>query len=183
MLERKNLGPLGRTQDLVEQELDGELLLYDLRSHRAHCLNSTAAKVYQACDGTRTAAEIRTTLSEKLGHEVPQEIVSIALVRLHEEGLLTSGNASAAMPRREAIRNVGLMSAILLPVISSIAAPLSVSAASCTPDGGSCNLGNPGACCSRTCTQPAGGAAFCCSFGGPFACPLAPSSGLTATAP
>jgi hypothetical protein len=33
----------------------------------------------------------------------------------------------------------------------------SMCVAACVPDGGSCNLGNPGACCSQT----------CCNFGGP----------------
>ena len=46
----------------------------------------------------------------------------------------------------------------------SIAAPV------CTPDGGTCTLNNPGACCSSACSSNNGNP-ICCNFsGGPFGC-------------
>ncbi len=39
------LTPLARHEGLVVQKLDGEVLIYDLQRHRAHCLNSTAAAI------------------------------------------------------------------------------------------------------------------------------------------
>lgn len=43
----------------------------------------------------------------------------------------------------------------------------------CTPAGASCNLDNPGACCSQACAQPRPGITYCCTFSpGPYQCPL-----------
>ena len=37
--------------DALSRPLDDELLVYDARTHRGHCLNQTAAAVWKACDG------------------------------------------------------------------------------------------------------------------------------------
>ena len=37
--------PLGRTKKLWVEELDGELVVYDLARNKAHCLNPAAAIV------------------------------------------------------------------------------------------------------------------------------------------
>jgi hypothetical protein len=43
--------PQGRQDNLVVQELNGEVLIYDLKVNKAFCLNDTSAQVWQACDG------------------------------------------------------------------------------------------------------------------------------------
>ena len=35
--------PKARTEQLIVKEVDGEVLVYDLTTDRAHCLNDTAA--------------------------------------------------------------------------------------------------------------------------------------------
>jgi len=35
------------------KQADGEVLIYDLERNKAHCLNNTAARVWQYCDGER----------------------------------------------------------------------------------------------------------------------------------
>ncbi|MCV4613842.1 PqqD family protein, partial [Escherichia coli] len=50
--------PKARTGGLVTQDFDKELLVYDLQTDRAHCLNETAAAVWRACDGTKSVNEI-----------------------------------------------------------------------------------------------------------------------------
>ena len=48
--ERK-LRPLARKRGLVVRELPEEVLVYDLDTHKALCLNRTAALVWKCCDG------------------------------------------------------------------------------------------------------------------------------------
>jgi hypothetical protein len=46
--------PLARREKLVVQNLGDETLIYDLDENRAYCLNETAARVWQFCDGEKT---------------------------------------------------------------------------------------------------------------------------------
>jgi hypothetical protein len=153
--------PLSRTQDLVVQELNGELLIYDLRDHRAFCLNETCALVWKACDGSKTVADI----GAKLGGD---DIVWLALDQLREEKLLDGAAELKAgfngMSRREVIRKIGLGSMVALPIISAIVAPTAASAQSCLPTDGSCTLSAQ--CCSNCCKNVGGGIQQCKPGGG-----------------
>ena len=64
--------PLARSEELVIEELGDELLVYDERTQRAHCLSATAARVWRACDGkgrlTGSASSSAWTLSPSLAH-------------------------------------------------------------------------------------------------------------------
>ena len=62
--------PLARKIELVEQQLNGELLIYDLRINKAYCLNETSTLVYQHCNGKNTVAEISNLISKKLNQPV-----------------------------------------------------------------------------------------------------------------
>lgn len=37
--------PKGRTNDIIVQELDGEVLIYNLKDNKAFCLNETSSLV------------------------------------------------------------------------------------------------------------------------------------------
>ncbi|HEY0004483.1 MAG TPA: hypothetical protein VGB17_06700, partial [Pyrinomonadaceae bacterium] len=50
--------PLARKEGLVVRELADELLVYDTRRDRAHCLNKTASLVWQRCDGLTSTSEM-----------------------------------------------------------------------------------------------------------------------------
>src|SRR5215813_1471644 len=50
--------PAAREEGLIVQEMADEVLVYDQKRHRAHCLNETAALVWRALDGKSTAAEV-----------------------------------------------------------------------------------------------------------------------------
>ncbi len=43
--------PIARKEGLVIQEMPEEVLVYDLDTNKAHCLNQTAAFVWKSCDG------------------------------------------------------------------------------------------------------------------------------------
>jgi hypothetical protein len=135
--------PLARAEGFVVRELAEEVLVYDLETHKAVCLNSTAAAVWRLCDGRRTAADITRALAKAAGGAVPEELVWLALEQLGKDQLLEARArrpaALAGVSRREMIRRVGLTAAIALPAIASIVAPTSADAASCLPQGAGCS--------------------------------------------
>ncbi len=51
------LMPRARQDELVVEELSDETLVYDLKRHKANCLNRTAALVWQDCDGQTSVAQ------------------------------------------------------------------------------------------------------------------------------
>ena len=51
--------PLARRERLLVEELPDEVLVYDLDREKAHCLNRTAALIWNHCDG-RTTVEDRS---------------------------------------------------------------------------------------------------------------------------
>jgi hypothetical protein len=142
--------PLARAEGVVIRELAEEVLVYDLDTHKAVCLNSTAASVWRLCDGRRDAADIRRALEKTAGGAVPEELVWLALEQLGKDKLLDARIPRpvelAGISRREMIRRVGLTAAIALPAIASIVAPTSADAASCLPQGAGCQ--ESAQCCS-----------------------------------
>jgi hypothetical protein len=65
MKKLRQLTPLAREEGLVIQELPGELLIYDLNNHKAHCLNQTAAFIWKHCDGMTTVCEMAARLEKE----------------------------------------------------------------------------------------------------------------------
>ena len=139
--------PLARTENIVIQELENEVLIYDLNLNKAFCLNETSAIIWQLCDGTKTVSEISQAVSKKFEATVSEDFVWLALEQLKKDKLISNEFKSvfAGVTRRAAIRKMGLASAIALPVIVSIIAPTSASAA--TLD---CSCVNPGGCQVKT---------------------------------
>ena len=134
--------PKARAERLVVRELAEEVLVYDLDTHKAVCLNSAAAADWRLCDGRRTASDIRRALEKSANGTVPEELVWLALEQLGTDKLLDARVRRPAeldgITRREMMRRVGLTAAIAVPVIASIVAPTAADAASCIPQGGAC---------------------------------------------
>lgn len=126
--------PKSRRTNIVVQETETEVLLFDLNINKAFCLNQTSALVYQLSDGNRTVTEISNLMSKKLNTSVDEDLVWLALLELEKENLLEKhqqlNNKFANIPRREVIKKVGLTSLIAFPLISSIVAPPAVAAQS-----------------------------------------------------
>lgn len=120
--------PVCRRNDLVVQELDGEILIYDLKENKAFCLNETSARVWQACDGKKTMAEI----GRELGDE---DMAWLALNDLKKSKLVVWEATTLAkfegMSRREVIRKVGIGTVVALPIVASLVAPQAAFAQSC----------------------------------------------------
>jgi hypothetical protein len=126
--------PVSRTDDLVIQELKDEILIYDLQINRAFCLNQISALVWNLCDGRKSISEINLVASRKLRLSVSEEIIWLTLEKLSEQNLLVKAvNAKHlyhGVSRREAVKKIGLASAVSLPLISAITAPRAAQAQS-----------------------------------------------------
>lgn len=135
--------PLSRKRDLVTQEVGNEILIYDLTINKAFNLNQTSSLVWQACDGKKSIDEISNQISKQLGSPVNEEFVWFALEQLKKENLIEDEIESITpfegLSRREVIWKIGLASVVALPIISSLIAPISVSAASCVNTNLPCN--------------------------------------------
>lgn len=155
----RNAKPIARKQGLVIQELPDEVLVYDLDRDRAHCLNETAAFVWQRCNGRNTTAQIARNLGQHFDCAVDEKVIWLALDQLGRNHLLDRQPilpAEMGMNRRAMVRALGLAAVIAVPVVSSIVAPTPSQAATCVANGGGCSTGTQccsGVCCSGVCAN------------------------------
>ena len=144
MNQRKNdTSPLkAREDDLVVQELPDEVLVYDLKNHKAHCLNETAAFVWNHCDGTKTVGELAKLMEEEWHTPVSEDLIWIALGALSRAGLLRDRivppSTKSQLSRRSAIRQLGFGALIAVPLVISVVAPTASAGASIPPECASC---------------------------------------------
>jgi len=146
--------PTARKNGLVVQEIPNEVLVYDLDSNKAHCLNKTAGIVWKSCDGANSVSDIARLVTAELGEQVNDDFVWLAIDQLSENDLLEQElkSAFAGESRRDVLKKIGLASVVALPVIASLVAPTSIMAdvsCSCTSD---TNCAAP-ANCPRTCSS------------------------------
>lgn len=121
-----NTKPIARKNDLVVQETADEVLVYDLNTSKAHCLNSSAAMIWRSCNGSNTVADIVREFESNGVGSVSEDFVWLAIDQLNENGLLETNTAARftdGFSRRQALKTIGLASAVALPVIASLVAP------------------------------------------------------------
>ena len=164
--------PLARFEDLVIEELEDELLIYDRRTQRAHCLTGPAARVWRACDGATDAGALAASL-DMSADSVDRAFDELEATGLFEEGLeILNGNGNGSgngITRRELTKRTAQIggAAVAAPLILSIAAPTAMAAA--TPQAFFCNIFTTQDCGSSTgCGSIAG--CCCCSKGCGGAC-------------
>jgi hypothetical protein len=147
--------PLARREGLVIRELADEVLVYDLDRDRAHCLNQTAAFVWQRCDGRTSTSEIARALGKGASAPVDEKLVWIALDQLAENDLLkrrlVTPPSLPGINRRQMVRTLGLAAVVAVPLVTSIVAPTAVQAATCFAAGHACASGPQ--CCSSLCNS------------------------------
>ena len=142
--------PVARREKLVIQELPDEVLVYDLETNKAHCLNQTAAFVWKYCNGANSVADIVSQFEQKSGSRVPEDLIWLAIDQLNERNLLEKDLPTkfAGESRRAVLKKIGFASIIALPVIASLTAPTAIMAVGCSGvvtscigcDGRPCNL-------------------------------------------
>jgi hypothetical protein len=158
--------PLARSDDLVIEELEDELLVYDKTNTRAHCLGATAARVWRASDGETDVDDLASSL------ELDRDTVVRAIEELQSTGLLESpslqvlngnGNGNGhingnGITRRQLGKRGAQAGAAVAaaPLILSITAPAALATLTVTPF--QCELYTSQDCGSGGC----GGVAGCC---------------------
>ncbi len=173
MKTTRALMPRARQDELVVEELPDETLVYDLKRHKAHCLNRTSALVWQHCDGRTTVAEVAALLERQLKIPADEAVVWMALDRLGTAHLLreqvTLPAERARYSRREVLRTLRRAAGIslLLPVVESIVAPRAAAQASCVtscvgiPNCTPCARGCNRFCCNNSCMGPGQAKSVC----------------------
>jgi hypothetical protein len=131
--------PRARKEGLLVRDIGDEVVVYELESHRGHCLNRTAALVWHACDGRRTVAAITGQVGRELGAPADEDLVRYTLRRLSDARLLDPGiqEAATTLTRRQIARRMG--QAALLPVVISLLAPKPSEAATCEAGCAACD--------------------------------------------
>lgn len=109
--------PRARTEGVITEPVDGELVVYDKVNHTAHCLAPGAASVWERCDGLASPAEIAQALG------VPAATVDQALTELRDCGLLDEPPALPdAYSRRQAVARIAKVGGVAFtaPLIYSV---------------------------------------------------------------
>lgn len=157
--------PLARSNDLVIEELDGEVLVYDRTNKRAHCLTATAARVWRACDGQTDTDGIADLLelSSEAVRDALSELERTELLEISSIQVLQNGNGHAMTRRELTKRSAQVGTAVAAaPLILSITAPTAMAAISPPPF--VCQLYTTKDCgCSSGCGAVAG--CCCCDTG------------------
>jgi len=149
----EELKPIARQKGLLVRELDDEVLVYDLERQKAHCLNKTAALLWRQCDGRTKVSDLGLAIQRLSGESMADDAVWFALNQLKRARLIDSvpvrESGISNLSRRDLIKKAGIAAAIALPLVTSIAAPTAVEAATCLPPNAVCSI--PGQCCNGIC--------------------------------
>ena len=101
------MNPKARHQNLLVQDVDNEVVVYDTARKRAHHLNPSAASVWRLLDGSRSINAIAAELG------VAESVVGLAIDDLANAGLLDTGRAEVHVgPAGEAVLLVPLALAV-----------------------------------------------------------------------
>ena len=125
--------PVARRERLLIEELPDEVLVYDLARKKAHCLNRTAALIWNHCDGKTSVKELGAILQQQAEGIVEEDVVWFGLDQLRKarliEGPLVMQPSKERVSRRELVKKIGL--AVSIPTIVSVLAPKASAAVSC----------------------------------------------------
>jgi hypothetical protein len=140
------MSPKAKDKGMVVQEIDSELLVYDLERNEAHHLNTVTSFVWRHADGGTDAARL-VELARTQGIEgVDETVVGAALASLSDAHLLVEAVPASAEPdlsRRNMIRQVAAIGGVAATVaITSIVAPTPAQAKT-LPDAACSNPRNP----------------------------------------
>src|SRR5712691_9469890 len=102
--------PRTREADLGVSEVEGELLVYDRRRQRAHCLNRPAALLWRLCDGRTPLDQLTARLNDQSAAPVDEQVVRQSLRRLERIHLLDGpwrAGPGESVTRRQLLRRLG----------------------------------------------------------------------------
>ena len=137
----KEQRPRARKDGLLIERLPDEVLVYDLDRKKAHCLNGSAALIWNHCDGKTSVEGISRIVQQQAQEKVTDDVVWLGLDQLYEARLIEARvirpDVKGRLSRRELVKRIGL--AVSVPLVASILAPTASAAGSCV--GRPCPLG------------------------------------------
>lgn len=95
-----------KKEGLHVTEMEGEILIYDRESGKAHYLNPMTSRVWRLIDGDRNVAEIISLLEQDQEVQGAELVVQLALEQLHRRKLLGAGVVPPAGPERQSRRDI-----------------------------------------------------------------------------
>src|ERR1044072_3152553 len=84
----EELAPLARRENLVIEDLNEAMLVYDRNRHKARSLNKTAAFIWKQCDGQTTVADIARRMEREFDTPVDDNLVWLGIKQLAGSRLL-----------------------------------------------------------------------------------------------
>jgi hypothetical protein len=121
------MNPLARKNDLFVEHLPNEVVLYDKSNNKVHCLNKTAAAIWESSDGTRSVDDLAQIVGAKLGLPSDPKLVLLALEELEKADLMEAGSVMvpvAAIASRRAAMGKMIMAGSALVVTIVASAPM-----------------------------------------------------------
>jgi hypothetical protein len=156
--------PEARDDRVVVEELDGEILIYDLERDEAHCLGETAAHMWKHCDGRTSVASLTKLLPHHVDDGAREGLVWEAIDQLSKRNLLEK---RVAMPeggrgrsRRDFIVRVGGAGAA-----AAVGASLIRSIVVAPPAAHASHLGSCASCNTAAGSHPCTPGLVCCPSG------------------
>jgi hypothetical protein len=127
--------PSARTDAVIVEPVGDGIVVYDLKRHRAHALNRSAAALWRLCDGTRTVPWLSQELSRQMACKVTESDIEDALHDLYAVRLFIEGppfNVEMFRSRRRALKKSGQLIGltVALPIVLSLRMPRVADAAS-----------------------------------------------------
>lgn len=146
--------PKARNQELLIREIDGETVVYDLKTDKASCLDDLTTSVWKACDGKTDIESILDKLKCSDYQDSNINLVWVAIDQLGQAGLLEESISpewnKSSTSRREMFRMLGKGVIGALPVISTISIqPALAQVSGCKPKHTPCSFSSE--CCSNRC--------------------------------
>jgi hypothetical protein len=146
--------PKARSENLLVEEVAGELLIYDVNNNRAHCLSESAAAIWRHCNGSRSITMLAKHLFPSLAPSDAEQLVGVGVERLRRRRLVESSVTapSVDLSKRQMLKKVAILAAaagIVAPLVSTVVAPTAAYAFSCLPRGMPCSSSVQ--CCSGVC--------------------------------
>ena len=117
--------PVAKKSGIFRENLPEEVVLYDKTQNKVHCLNKTAAAVWENSDGSNTIDDLMWVVEMNCGGPADRRLVLQALEELEEAGLLEAGgrmNPDTGLPsRREAVGKMVMAGSALVATIVAAA--------------------------------------------------------------